>query len=198
MTTNPWSGHCHAATANAVGVANSVARIDHVHAIDTAVVVDKTTAQALSNKTLTTPVMSTGCTASGAGTIDFSGSTAAFKTPTGLETHSGKQCSTATVNLIADPGNAGAISVVNDGVCALTTAGAETRTLAIPAYIGQRITLSGDACTGNCVVTVATAFDSAAHTTITVATGKAISLVGVQVGGLKCWRLVGNDGTTLG
>lgn len=51
-------------------------------AIDTAVTVDKTTAQSLSNKTLAAPVI-VGATASGATNFDLSGSSGAFTSPSG-------------------------------------------------------------------------------------------------------------------
>lgn len=51
--------------------------------INTATTVDKTTAQELTNKTLTTPVMKNGVTASGSTSYDFSGSTGTWKPPTG-------------------------------------------------------------------------------------------------------------------
>ncbi len=51
------------------------------------------TAQELTNKTLTAAVIKTGCTASGSAANDFSGSTGAFKTSTGLNTWGGNtQC----------------------------------------------------------------------------------------------------------
>jgi hypothetical protein len=137
--------------------------------------------------------------ASGTGAVDLSAASGTFKTPTGIETHNGKQNAGATTNLIADPGASGDIPVTTDGVCAITTAGAEVRQLAIPTFIGQRITIAMDVIVTSCTITVATAFDSATHTTIAAsAAGKAISLVGVQVAGVKCWRLAYNDGCTLG
>ncbi len=189
-----------ATTANAVGVANSVARIDHVHAVDTAVVATLTGSQALSNKTLTTPVLATGCTASGAGTFDLSGSTAAFKPPTGTFTFQGKQAATATANTIADPGGAnGAIPVTTSGVCMITTAGAETGTLAIPTFVGQRLTLICDTyAVGDRVITSAQSLNQANNTIMTFgAAADMISLLGCKVGGALRWRVVANDGVAL-
>jgi predicted RecA/RadA family phage recombinase len=63
---------------------------------------------------------------------------------------------------IADPGNAGAIPVnQGSGHVALVTAAAETRTLAVPAAVGQRLLLYMKTDGGNCVVTVASAFNQA-------------------------------------
>lgn len=56
--------------------------------INTSITVDKTTAQTLSSKTLTAPIVN-GCTSSGSTAIDFSGNTGAFKTPTGACTFGG-------------------------------------------------------------------------------------------------------------
>lgn len=101
--------------------------------------------------------------------------------------------------LIADPGNAGAISVVSSGVCNLVSAGAETRTLAAPVYVGQRLEVCMDTDGGDIILTVASAFDQTPHTTITFDdAGDHASLVGVKIGGALRWRLVANNGTTLG
>lgn len=48
--------------------------------------VSKTSTDVMTNKTLTTPVIATGLTASGAGSVDFSAATSTFKTPTGVIT----------------------------------------------------------------------------------------------------------------
>ena len=99
---------------------------------------------------------------------------------------------------IADPGDAGAIPVTRTGQVAITTAGAETRTLAIPTFAGQRLTLSMDVDAGDAVVTVAAAFNQAGNNTITLNdAGDTVELVGVQVGGALVWRAVVNDGATL-
>ncbi len=122
-----------------------------------------------------------------------------FTTGTGTSTFNGAIAAGAASWLIADPGDAGAIPVTSDGVCALTSAGAETRTLAIPTYVGQRLTLCGDVYVGDIVITVASAFNVAANTTITIeAAGNMVELVGVHIGGARRWRLVSNDGATLG
>lgn len=100
---------------------------------------------------------------------------------------------------ITDPGDAGAIPVTRSGVCPITTAAAETRTLAIPAFIGQRLTLVCDVyAVGDAVITVAAAVNQTGNNTITLNTaGDTIELVGVQVGGALVWRTVFNDGAAL-
>ncbi len=98
----------------------------------------------------------------------------------------------------ADPGNGGAIPVTSSGVCGLTSAGAETRTLAIPVFKGQRLTLYCDTYVGDIVVTVASAINVANNTIMTFgAASEAIELVGVSVGGTLCWQVGWNDGVGL-
>lgn len=136
--------------------------------------------------------------AAGTGAVDLSALTGIFKPPTGLFTHQGKQAATATANSIADPGNGVAIPVTSDGVCNLVSAGAETRTLAIPTFVGQRLTLCFDTDGGDCVVTVASTFNQAGNNTITFNdAGDTVELVGRTVGGTRKWQLVFNDGAAL-
>lgn len=99
---------------------------------------------------------------------------------------------------ITDPGNAGAIPVLQAGVCNLTTAAAETRTLAVPTYMGQRLTLCLKVDGGDCVVTVASAYNQAGNTVITFNdAGDVVDLVATQIAGVLRWRLLANDGATL-
>ncbi len=137
--------------------------------------------------------------AAGTGAVDLSPLTGTFKPPTGLFTFQGKQAATATGNNIADPGNAGAIAVTANGVCNITSAGAETRTLAIPTFQGQRLNLCMNVDGGDVVITVASAFNQAANTTITMNdAGDSAELVGTLIASALRWRLVYNDGCTLG
>lgn len=100
--------------------------------------------------------------------------------------------------VIADPGNAGAIPVTSTGTCSMTSAGAETRTLAIPTFVGQRLSLIDDVHVGNIVVTSAQAINQAGNTVMTFgAVADFIDLVAAQVGGALRWRVVGNDGVAL-
>lgn len=103
-----------------------------------------------------------------------------------------------TPTVIADPGDAGAIAVTKSGTCALTTADAETRTLAIPTFAGQVIDISLDVDGGDAVITVAAAVNQTGNNTLTGAdAGDHIRLVGVQVGGALVWRVAANDGWAL-
>jgi predicted RecA/RadA family phage recombinase len=101
-------------------------------------------------------------------------------------------------NAIADPGDAGAISVTLGGYCPLVTAGAETRTLAAPSFIGQELLLYLKTDGGNCVVTCATTINETGNNTITFAnTGEAVRLTAVEEGANLRWRLATADGATL-
>ena len=102
-------------------------------------------------------------------------------------------------NTITDPGSGVAIPVTASGVCPITHAGTETNTLAIPGWIGQMITLVDDVATsGERTITVATAFNEAAQTTIVLdSAGECITLIGVQIAGGNVWRVLQNDGATL-
>ena len=96
---------------------------------------------------------------------------------------------------IADPGDAAAIPVTRAGVCAMTTAGAETRTLAIPTYVGQILVLTEDVHVGNNVITVASSVDGTNNTLTFDAAGETLVLIGTQIAGTKCWRILVNIGS---
>lgn len=99
---------------------------------------------------------------------------------------------------ITDPGNAGAIPVTRSGSVAITTAEAETRTMAIPALADITIAMSFDVDVGDCVITVAAAINMTGNNTITMAEpGDTIVLTAVQVAGALVWRMVVNDGCEL-
>lgn len=100
-------------------------------------------------------------------------------------------------NGIADPGDEGAIPVTVSGVCAMTSAGAEDRSLAIPTFLGQRLTLVLDTDGGDVTVTSAEAFDQSGNDTLVFDdAGDTAELVAVTVGGALKWRIVGNAGVT--
>jgi hypothetical protein len=81
---------------------------------------------------------------------------------------------------IADPGTAAAIDVSRSGEVQIVTAAAETNTLAVPTFVGQRLIITMKTRVGgNRVITVASAFNAAGNTIITLDTaGDAICLEG--------------------
>lgn len=102
--------------------------------------------------------------------------------------------------VLADPGDAGAIPVPTSmlAACALVSAGAETRTLADPAYLGQRLALVCDTYVGDIVVTAASPINVANNTIMTFgAVSEYIELVAVSVGGALVWQVASNDGVGL-
>ena len=109
----------------------------------------------------------------------------------------GQQVAENPTLAITDPGTPGAtsdgvLSALNSGVCALTSAGAgETRTLAVPSFLGQSILLVHDTDGGSITVDVASGFNIAADTDLVfTAAGGHAHLIGVTVGGVLRWRLV--------
>lgn len=99
---------------------------------------------------------------------------------------------------IADPGASGAIPVTKSGTVAITTAAAETRTLAIPGLAGIEIAISLDVDGGDCVITAASAINQAGNNTITLGdAGDIIVLKAIQKAGALVWRVVVNDGCSL-
>jgi hypothetical protein len=101
---------------------------------------------------------------------------------------------------IPDPGDGVAIPVSTGGSCALTVgAGVETRTLAIPAFIGQEMNMTLEVDGGGTIaVTVAAPFNVAGNTVITFgALAQYTHLKGVNSLGGLVWQLVVNDGPAL-
>lgn len=78
-------------------------------AIDTSVTVDKTTAQTLSTKTFTSPVIN-GATSSGSTSIDLSGNSGLFKTTTGANTFGGSSNTFSAPILVSLSGTLGSTS----------------------------------------------------------------------------------------
>ena len=98
----------------------------------------------------------------------------------------------------ADPGDAAALPI--KGSVALTSgAGAETRTLAIPAAAGDILSITMDVDGGGDITaTVAAAINTTGNDTLTIDTaGGNIVLIGAQVAGALVWRVVANDAVTL-
>lgn len=100
---------------------------------------------------------------------------------------------------LADPGTAAAIPVTRSATVPLVIADdAETNTLAVPTFLGQRLNLfaRSRAGTGSRVVTVAGVVNVANNNTITFdAESEFISLVAVRAaGGTLVWQVDGVDG----
>jgi len=99
-------------------------------------------------------------------------------------------------DVTADVASGAALAIA--GSVALESAGAETRTLAIPAAVGDMLSLTTDVYVGDITVTVAAAINLAGNTTMVFGeAGENIVLVGVQVAGAKVWRILANDGVAL-
>lgn len=101
--------------------------------------------------------------------------------------------------IVADPGDAGAISVAEGwAVCSLVTAGAETRTLADPQRVGARISFGFKTDGGDCVITAASPVNQTGNNTLTFAdAGDHLVLEAIEDGSDIEWRIVANDGVAL-
>lgn len=100
--------------------------------------------------------------------------------------------------LITDPGNAGAIPVTRSGSVPIVTTAAQTRTLAVPTFIGQMITIYMQTDGGDCVLTVTGGMNLAGNTHATFDNvGDSLLLVGVSNGVSLVWRVAQNDGCVL-
>jgi hypothetical protein len=100
---------------------------------------------------------------------------------------------------LADPGTGVAIPVTRSASVAISTAGAETNTLAIPTFRGQKLILFCDTYSvGDRVVTCAQAINQAGNTIMTFGAARdSITLEAVTVGGALRWQVTSNDGVAL-
>lgn len=136
----------------------------------------------------------------GASDFDFSLSSGIWKGPSGTNTFAGKIAAAAAAWTIADPGGANAaIPVTTSGVLMITTAGAETNTLAVPTFVGQELSLIMDTHVGgDRVVTSAQSINQTGNTIMTFgAAADMIVLKAMKVAGALRWRVVANDGVAL-
>lgn len=104
------------------------------------------------------------------------------------------------LNLLADPGNAGTISVDRTPCrVSLVTTGAQTRTLAAPPYPGMELMLEFKTDGGDCVVAAATGtFNATGNNRITLNDAGDICLLrSVQSGATNIWRIINSDGSAL-
>lgn len=92
-----------------------------------------------------------------------------------------------------------ALDYSTSGTVAITTAAAETNTLAIPAFAGQTLTMYVDTyAVGDRVITVAAAINVANNTIMTFgAASDFIKLEGITLAGALVWQVVSNDGVAL-
>lgn len=99
---------------------------------------------------------------------------------------------------ITDPGDAGAIPVDRSGNVQIVTAGAETRTLAAPTYVGQQLLISMETDGGDCVIECATTVNQTGNNRLTLAdAGDACTLVAKKNGANIRWSVGHNDGVAL-
>lgn len=101
---------------------------------------------------------------------------------------------------LADPGDGAAIPVTGSATLMLTIgAGAETNTLAIPTFVGQRMVITcGSIAGGTRAITSASAINAAGNTTMTFnAARDNCELRGVKVGGVLAWEIGFNASVAL-
>ena len=101
--------------------------------------------------------------------------------------------------IIPDPGSAGTIDTSHSGYCELTSAAAETRTLADPVYRGQVIDLVFISDLGDITMTASSPVNQTGNNTLTFSDiGEHIRLVGFYnaTDGWE-WRVIANDGVVL-
>ncbi len=143
----------------------------------------KTKAQTMANKTLTSPVISTGLTASGSAANTFAGSTGTFLTSTGLTTISGPAALATTTR-----SGPGAVPITKSTVKLTTTGVADALTLA-DGVDGQIITIIHDVDGGSAVLTPTT---KTGFTTVTfTAVGESVTLQFVTTRGWIVIAIVG-------
>lgn len=100
---------------------------------------------------------------------------------------------------LADPGTGVAIPVTRSATVNIVTAAAETNTLAIPTFLGQKLILNMDTRVGgDRVVTSAQAINQAGNTVMTFGAARDnIVLEAITVGGALRWQVTHNDGVAL-
>lgn len=100
--------------------------------------------------------------------------------------------------VIADPGDAGAIPVTSEGHVPLVSAGAETRTIADATITGQQIMLCFKTDAGDITLTAASPVNQTGNNTMIFAdVGDVIHLIAIEDGADKEWRIMHNDGVAL-
>lgn len=103
---------------------------------------------------------------------------------------------------ILDPGDAGTIAIDRSfGICAIVTAGAETRKIATPQRAGIFVTLCLKTDGGDATVTGSGSeilnSGSGTDTTVTLGdVGDAVTLLSIDKSGSIVWTLIANNGVT--
>lgn len=100
---------------------------------------------------------------------------------------------------VADPGTGVAIPVTTSATINITTAAAETNTLAIPTFLGQVLILNMNVrAVGDRVITASQGINQAGNTVMTFGAARdCIVLRSVLVAGALRWQVVANDGVAL-
>lgn len=105
-----------------------------------------------------------------------------------------------TIDQITDPGDAGAIPVTESGSVALSTGGAETRTVGAPTFAGQTLAFFMQVDGGDCAITFGTALNVTGNTVATFANVRETLIVMAVVStaaGALVWRPIHLDGPVL-
>ena len=91
---------------------------------------------------------------------------------------------------LADPGDTGEIPIDRSGYVAIVTAGAETRTVADPQFIGEELLLYMKTDAGDATITFSTAFSEAGQTVVVFSdVGQFMKVVAVESGSSIVWRV---------
>lgn len=102
---------------------------------------------------------------------------------------------------ITDPGTGTAIPVISTGIVPLVvgSAGAETNTLAIPSFIGQRLTIVADTVgTGTRAITSSQTINIAGNTVMTFSAARQlVELAAITVAGSLRWAILTNISVSL-
>lgn len=117
----------------------------------------------------------------------------------GNVTLEGTLATTGNAWALSDPGVGGALPVTKFGNVAMTSAAAEARGLAAPTFVGQILTLSVAVYVGDITVTsTGGAINQTGNTIMTFGSATdSITLIAANVGGVKRWRILANDGVAL-
>lgn len=112
-----------------------------------------------------------------------------------------KPASVGVVDL-ADPGNGGTITATaQDTIVRLSSSAVETRTIADPATLGQRLTLFSEAIAGNVVVLASSVIDASSNNIVRfTSSNQTVWFMAVpKLGGGLRWQYMSSDsGSTAG